>query len=69
MELTTAEAAAAVGMSEQSLRNHVLSGRLPARRHGIRGYYRVREDDLREFSEKYRYPIVEEALQKALQAG
>lgn len=59
MELTTVQAAAALGLSVQAVRNHVASGRLPARRHGVRQYYRFREADLREFSIRYAYPLVE----------
>lgn len=66
MELTTAQAAAALGLSVQAVRNHVLAGRLPARRHGFRQFYRISEQDLRAFAARYSYPIEEEKLPGAV---
>jgi excisionase family DNA binding protein len=59
MEFTTAQAAAALGLSEQTVRNHVLAGRLQARRHGFRALYRISEAQLRDFAHKYNYPVDE----------
>lgn len=57
MEISTVEAGAALGMSDQAVRDHIAAGRLPARRHGFRGLYRVRVDDLRAFAARYDYVL------------
>ena len=62
MELTTPQAAAALGLSEQAVRDHVTAGRLVARRHGFRKTYKFREEDVREFATKYQYVIDEDAI-------
>jgi hypothetical protein len=60
MELTTAEASYAIGMSPQALRAHIEAGRLPARKHGFRGTLKINVDDLRAFTRKYNYIMNEE---------
>lgn len=62
MELSTSEAGAAIGMSDQAIRDHIDAGRLPARRHGMKGLYKVKVDDLRAFARQYNYIVDEEYL-------
>ncbi len=62
LELNTSQAAGVIGLSEQAIRNQVLAGRLPARRHGIRGFYRITVDDLRAFAARYSYQLDEDLL-------
>ncbi|MCC6170045.1 MAG: helix-turn-helix domain-containing protein [Caldilineaceae bacterium] len=61
-ELNTPQVAGVLGLTEQSIRNHVHAGRLTARRHGVRRYYRVRVADLRAFADRYNYPLDETLL-------
>lgn len=62
MQLTTAQAATALGIAEQTIRDHVIAGRLPATRATFRRFYRIDADDLRRFAETYTYTLDEAYL-------
>jgi hypothetical protein len=62
MELTTAEAGAAIAVSDETIRNHIAAGRLLARKHGFRGLLKIKIDDLRAFAHKHNYIVDEEYL-------
>lgn len=62
MEISTVQAGAALGLTDETIRNHIAAGRLPARKHGFRGLLKVRVDDLREFARLYNYVVDEEYL-------
>ena len=64
MELTTAQAGAALGLSDQAIRDHIAAGRLSARRHGIRGLLKISVDDLWLFARQYNYVVNEEYLSR-----
>lgn len=64
MELTTAEAGAALRMSDQSVRDHIAAGRLNARKHGIRGLLKINIEDLRSFALQFGYPLDEDYLSR-----
>lgn len=59
MELTTRQAGRMLGLSPQAVRNHVEAGRLPVRKHGIKGVFKVEDSDIREFAAKYNYVVNE----------
>lgn len=54
-EISSEDAARLIGMSRQSIRAHVVNGRLAARRVGPRHIVKIELSDLREFAEKYQY--------------
>jgi hypothetical protein len=62
MELSTYEAAAAIDVSHQTIKNHVGAGRLRARRHGMKRLIKIQVEDLRAFARQYNYIIDEERL-------
>lgn len=62
MEITTAEAGAALGISRETIRLHVAEGRLPARKQGIRGILKIQVDDLREFARQFGYVVNDQYL-------
>jgi hypothetical protein len=64
MELTAAQAGMVLGMSDEAIRNHITAGRLAARRHGIRGLYKIMVTDLRSFARQYNYTVDEEYLSR-----
>lgn len=61
-ELSTADAAAALSLTQQSIRQHIKAGRLPAVRRGVRGVFWIREIDLLVFAKRYNYPVNHSAL-------
>jgi hypothetical protein len=69
IELDCPQVAKVLGLCEQTVRNHALAGRLPARRHGLRGFYRVTVPDVRRFAETYHYVLDEEQLQRYVAAA
>ena len=62
MELSTAEAGAAIGLSNQAIRDHIAAGRLSAREHGMKRLLKIKVDDLRAFARQYGYIVDEEYL-------
>jgi len=59
MQLSTAQAAAALGIAEQTVRDACNAGRLRACRVGFRRLYRIAADDLRAFTAEYNYSVDE----------
>jgi len=64
MELSTLEAGTAIGVSRETIRLDVVAGRLPARKHGIRGALKIELDALRQFARAYGYQVDEEYLSR-----
>lgn len=62
MQLTTAQAATALGIAEQTVRNACEAGRLRATRVGFRRLYRIEPVDLRHFAAAYNYTVDEAYL-------
>lgn len=62
MELSTVEAGAAIGLSDQAIRDHIAAGRLAARKHGMKGLFKIKADDLRAFARQFGYLVDEEYL-------
>ncbi len=56
-EYTTVEAGAALGISAQTIRNHIKAGRLSAQQRGLMKVYFVTEAELRRFAEEYNYNL------------
>jgi excisionase family DNA binding protein len=52
-ELKPQAAAQCIGVSDDTIRNCVKRGKLPARRQGERRYIFIDVEDLRQFAEKY----------------
>lgn len=69
IELSTVQAAKLLGIAEQTVRDHIHAGRLPARRHGLRPRYKIQPDDLRRFAEQYSYLLDEARLARYLAAA
>lgn len=51
-----------LGVTRQTIRAHVVAGRLPARRVGMRKHLRIQVEDLRKLAETYNYDWNEAAL-------
>ena len=62
MELTSGQAGEVLGISRQSIWNHIVAGRLPARRFGVSRRARIHAEELRTFAEQYGYPLDEATL-------
>jgi len=62
LEVESPLAGRLIGVSRQTIRAHVVAGRLPARRVGVRGKLRIQVADLRKFAETYNYDWNESAL-------
>jgi excisionase family DNA binding protein len=63
-ELSSLDAARVIGISDETIRSHVTSGVLSARRVGRRGIVRIDVDDLRAHAEKYQYRFDDELAAK-----
>jgi len=57
MELSTEEAGKALGLSAQTIRDHIAADRLRARKHGFRGLLKIQVDDLHAFANDFNYVI------------
>lgn len=55
--ISTAQAAKALGLTQQSIRRHIRAGRIKAERVGVRGVFVIPASALVAFAEKYNYPI------------
>lgn len=62
--ISSAKAAALIGVTPESIRNHIEAGRLPADRVGVRDVYRIEPAALMALAERYNYPINEELLRE-----
>ena len=63
MELSTTEAAHALRLSDEWIRQSIAAGNLHARRIGIRGIFRIQLADLRKFAAQYNYHVDETYIQ------
>lgn len=63
-EVKALDAAALIGVSDETIRRLVNLNILPARKVGLRGKIKVNLDDLRNLAEKLNYRFDEEAAKK-----
>lgn len=63
-EVSARAAAQIIKSNHVTVRDHVLAGRLPARREGVRGMIRIEVKDLQEFANEYQYRFDEKLAAK-----
>lgn len=66
-EVSARAAAQIIELSHTTIHGHVESGRLPARKQGLRGIIRIDVDDLRKFAARYQYRFNEELATRLAQ--
>jgi hypothetical protein len=63
-EVSGLSASRIIGVSDQTIRRHVLANRLKARQEGLSATRWIDLDDLREFARRYNYRFNEELAQE-----
>lgn len=67
-EVSCADAGRIIGISDETIRRHVNSGLLPARREGLRKIIWIDLQALRKYAEMYEYRFDEKLAQDLIQA-